>query len=89
MDLIEIVLDYLKKNGFDGLFNTESECGCQIDELMPCGEPGIECTPGYKHAADPETSYDFIIGPNNDEKCPRCGAWKTELICHACDGLPE
>jgi hypothetical protein len=32
----EIVKRYLKDNGADGLYNPESECGC--DGSAPCGE---------------------------------------------------
>ena len=43
---------WLKENGYDGLFNdglfnVVGECACKLDDLMPCGEPGTECQPGY------------------------------------------
>ena len=46
MTLLEIVALYLRQNGYDGLFN-ESECACKIDDLAPCGEPGMACRAGY------------------------------------------
>ena len=42
----EIVKEYLEKNGYDGLYN-DCDCGCVVDDLMPCGEPGFFCEPGY------------------------------------------
>jgi hypothetical protein len=48
----EIVTEYLKANGFDGLCNIEVECGCLLKEdggLMLCDDPSAEhCEPGYK-----------------------------------------
>lgn len=46
----EIVLKYLKKNGFDGLFNPNLDCGCEKDDLFACclGDNTVECIPGYK-----------------------------------------
>ena len=41
----EIVTEYLKANGYDGLYGFE--CGCAIDDLFPCGEPCLSCSPGY------------------------------------------
>ena len=40
----------LRKTGFSGLYSTADECGCEIDDLAPCGEydPSI-CKPGYRH----------------------------------------
>ena len=54
----EMVAEYLGKNGFDGLFTYE--CGCEITDLFPCGNPGcIDCKPGYISRID----NDFSIGP--------------------------
>jgi hypothetical protein len=47
MTVDEIIVDYLKTNGFDGLCNVE--CGCPIDDLHPCGEINSDCVPAYKH----------------------------------------
>jgi hypothetical protein len=51
MDCIDIVLKYLKENGYDGLFN--DECGCVLDDLVPCsGEDFSTCQPGYRVPCD-------------------------------------
>lgn len=48
MNVREIVAEYLKKNGYDGLY--QDECGCPTDRLMPCNGESIEtCTSGYRH----------------------------------------
>jgi len=49
MTVIEIVREYLKREGYDGLFNAESECGCLFDNLAPCSFMCDECEAGYKH----------------------------------------
>jgi len=45
MALKEICEDFLRENGFDGLF--KDECGCRLGDLMPCCEPSPACEPGY------------------------------------------
>ena len=47
----EIIEDYLKKNNYGGLVNEDGECGCEIDDLMPCaGEWAMSCKPGHRVA---------------------------------------
>lgn len=53
MNAKEIVEDYLKRNGFDGLAGVE--CSCEIGDLMPCDEFGSECRPGYRIKCQPRT----------------------------------
>jgi len=52
MNVKEILIEYLKANGFDGLCNDE-ECGCWIDDddefaFMLCDGPVDSCVPGRK-----------------------------------------
>lgn len=42
----DVVVEYLKKNGYDGLCGVS--CGCGIDDPFPCGEIRPGCSPGYK-----------------------------------------
>lgn len=42
----EILADWLKANGYGGLFS-EGDCGCSIDDLMPCGQCSPFCQAGY------------------------------------------
>jgi len=46
MTVTEIVWDYLKSHGYDGLCG--DECGCGLDDLMPC-DRHTDCVPGYIH----------------------------------------
>ena len=47
MNVTEIVLEYLKREGYDGL--CKDECGCTVDDFMPCGGEYIDdCEPAYK-----------------------------------------
>lgn len=71
----EIIINYLKRNRFDGLYH-DSECGCKIDDLLHCGNECTECKPGnfincnecYFHKRlstslfECEIGYDYCIG---------------------------
>jgi len=57
MDIKEITYEYLRENEFDGLFC--DECGCKLDDLMPCSEPSPRCEPGYIQDCSKCEYYDF------------------------------
>jgi hypothetical protein len=42
----EIIAQYLKKNGFDGL--ATDDCGCRIDDLFPCSSDFSDCQPAHR-----------------------------------------
>ncbi|MDZ4246313.1 MAG: hypothetical protein U1D67_04245 [Dehalococcoidia bacterium] len=42
----EIIIAYLRKNGCYGL--ATDDCGCGIDDLIPCGEDFGRCRPAKK-----------------------------------------
>jgi hypothetical protein len=46
----EILSAALKAQGFGGLCNTDVSCGCDADDLAPCGEGCniLDCEPAYK-----------------------------------------
>ena len=44
----EIVAQYLKAKGFDGLSNEFCQ-GCDVNDLMPCDSPCDICEPAIKH----------------------------------------
>ena len=67
MDCLRIIKDYLDTNGFDGLRN-EAECGCEISDLVPCGNDFSMCTPGYKVASPKGDEYDFYICQSKNDK---------------------
>lgn len=55
MTVKEIITEYLKEHGFDGL--RVDHCTCELADLMPCVGLGLEedisvCEPGYKVACD-------------------------------------
>ncbi len=53
MNVREIVADWLKAHGYDGLYWSETfcdgeGCGCTLDDLMPCEwVDGRSCVAGY------------------------------------------
>lgn len=49
MTVKEIVAEYLKSKKYDGLVLPDAECGCSLDDFIPCGEISDECQAGYKH----------------------------------------
>jgi len=54
-----IVEQWLKEHNYDGLYS--HDCGCRINDLMPCGSCGVErCEPGYEHS-------DGTIRPGKEE----------------------
>lgn len=57
--VIEIIKKNLIEEGFDGLYNEDLECGCEVSDLDQCDVLQSGCTAGYKHPGDKE--YDFYI----------------------------
>ena len=71
LTVLEIVKEYLMKNHFDGLYNSELECGCPISNLNPCGDFNSNCTAGYQVEASKTsfgTDYDYYICEERKEK---------------------
>lgn len=50
MTCLDIIIEYLKAHGFDGLVNEDLECGCVLEDLQPCASDMSECKPGHKVA---------------------------------------
>ena len=56
----EIVVEYLKANGYGGLYSVDGSCACALGDLAPlCGYAVEDCRPG-------------VIVAYPDHKCP-CG----------------
>jgi len=64
-DIWNILQDWLFTHGYDGLFDNDGECACELDDLMPCGEPSPNCTAGYRAACDCG-DHDFHIRSRED-----------------------
>jgi len=57
MNVREIIENWLKENGYDGLYYPD-ECACTIHDLMPChGSQACDCEPGYEHPGDEESPF--------------------------------
>ncbi len=68
----DIVIEYLKKNGYDGLCN-DNQCGCKLDHFMPCDGDVIACVPAYHHECEKCAS-----GTDCDETTIPGGCLQTE-----------
>lgn len=44
-DAIEILKQWLSEHGWDGLASPDLECGCGLDDFMPCGNEPRGCYP--------------------------------------------
>lgn len=70
MNVVEIVTEYLIKNGYDGLYTYN--CGCCLGDLMPCDSPVDHCLPGYlqHHTVEQvqnQGEYDYIECEGGDD----------------------
>ncbi len=61
LTVAEIVVMYLKENGYEGLYNIDADCGCELGDLMPCCEAADDCHAGYKGPCNCG-DHDFHIG---------------------------
>jgi hypothetical protein len=60
----EIIMQYLKSNGYDGLFS-EDNCACSLEDLIPCCNSDwvLSCQAGYKHPCPSDCGeHDYHIG---------------------------
>jgi hypothetical protein len=64
----EIVKERLIENGYDGLYNTEKECACTIDDLVACGESLSRCVAARKTDCDCTGECEFHLKPADE--CP-------------------
>ncbi len=69
MTVEEIVIEYLKANGFDGLYN--DDCGCFLDDLIPCSECCSNCQPGYRVENPDRSEGGWAIFPDKTQEARR------------------
>lgn len=62
MKVIGMIEKYLLEHSFDGLFHADSCCGCDLGDLIPCGEPSPNCEAGYAGEGSCECGGDCIAG---------------------------
>ena len=67
MTVAEIVVKYLQENGFDGL--SSDECGCGLEDLMPCEFSQADCQPAKKFKCKGKDCerYDDCCGEVGDD----------------------
>ncbi len=61
----EIIKEYLTKNEFHGLYNSDVDCACKRNDIAPCGGIGMHCRAGYLQPLEDDSEYDFVIGKVN------------------------
>ena len=57
--VIDIVKEFLRSEGFDGLYNP-GMCSCALPDIVPCGTVQTWCRPGW-------------VMPCNGVECDNCG----------------
>lgn len=75
MRVIEIIKESLKEKGFSGLIHGDGECGCEIDDLAPCGIDISECRAGYKHC-DPRPEHPNGFSIWDQKEPPTAEQWE-------------
>jgi hypothetical protein len=65
IDVQDMVLEYLKQRGYEGLC-LDGCCCCEVNDLAPCGEMQADCRAGHKKPCDCGEGCDFHIGPTRD-----------------------
>lgn len=66
--LREMAAQWLRENHYDGLCNPDGECGCGLDDLMPCQCPNErDCVCAYEIPAE-DSGYDRMFSTSNSEQ---------------------
>ena len=74
--VIQIVRKHLADNGYTGLMVPGGECGCELDDLQPCGESFAGCVPGYRHADPREKSSSDAWAIWSKQEPPTAQEWE-------------
>ena len=62
MNVKDIIIEWLKDHDFDGLCLPDEECGCCIDDLIPCVSYPYFCEPGKKRMKD-DGDWEIVCEP--------------------------
>ena len=86
MSVRRIVREWLENNGYDGLVNRDGECGCPLDDLMPCENSiaGLgDCEPAYMFDCIRCRKWpdNLPFGTDEDEWCDECNPDYSQLFC--------
>jgi len=68
VELRAILKEYLEKNEYEGLVNVDLECGCSLEDLMPCDAPCVNCEAGHKERQEENAEFDWVIVPGKKDK---------------------
>jgi hypothetical protein len=79
MNIKEIVENHLKEGGFEGLYNSDIQCACELEDLAPCAQMQDDCEPGYKCECDCGENCDYHISAEKPEEGNDCGEEKTKI----------
>jgi len=70
MNVKEILIEWLKEHGYDGLYDSGNDCACQLSDLCPCDCGPWMCKAGVFLPLTSERKsdgFDFVIGPKEGE----------------------
>ena len=76
-DLRAYLAAKLTADGYDGLAG--QGCGCDTDDLAPCGEDCLSCAPGHRVACTAEMQDDAPCGCYEECTAPGVGEWCMQL----------
>lgn len=58
----DMIVKYLEENGYDGLCEPDNECGCLLNDLMPCdSEFAMWCEAGHRVECTCGEGCDFHV----------------------------
>ena len=70
----DIVEQFLREHGFDGLWNFDGECACELSDISPAACMTEDCKAGYRQPCDCG-DHEWHIG---DLRVPRSEEVKDE-----------
>lgn len=63
IEMPDIVKRWLSDDGYDGLCDSDNECGCDLDNFMHCGEPSTYCVAAHRTKPPVGSDYDYYLVP--------------------------